>query len=145
MSKRLAFLFAVALCAAPAACGKTAPVAKVPVSLEASERVPGAMGTVDTMDGGNGNTHVTVRVKHVAAPQKLNSGATTYVVWVRPVAANGKVQSLGALKVDADESGSLDAVTALDSFEVFITPEASTAVQTPTGERILTGRVDVKP
>jgi hypothetical protein len=112
-----------------------------PVTMSASDKVPAAQGQIQIGSGSNGNTSLHVAVAHMAPAEKMSAGATTYVVWVRPLAADGTPQNLGALSVDKDLTGALDTVTPLKSFEVFVTPEASASVQQPHGQALLWGRV----
>lgn len=111
-----------------------------PVTFAASDKVPAAQGAFLLADGGNGNTKIHVAVEHMAPASKVASGATTYVVWVKPLASDGHPQNVGALQVNQDLQGTLDSVTPLKSFEVFVTPEASASVQQPSGQKLLWGR-----
>lgn len=142
-------LIAVAACsspmsrerATPAATGATTPAraSGLPAQAEfaASPRVPSAEGTVTARDAGNNNTAVEVQVKHLARPQRIDPGASTYVVWARPLNDFGRAQSLGALSVDQELTGRLSTTTAFRDFEVFITAESSPQIQDPRGERLL--------
>ena len=112
-----------------------------PVTMAASDKVPAASGQIQIGAGSNGNTSLHVVVNHMAPAEKVSSGATTYVVWVRPLAPDGQPQNLGALAVDNDLKGALDTITPLKTFEVFVTPEASPSVQSPHGQALLWGRV----
>ena len=125
----------------PIACGH-APQPKGPTELATSTKLPSTQGQIETADAGNGNVRVHVSLKHMAPPQKVTAGATTYVVWVQPLAADGAPQNLGAIQPDGEELGSLDTTTPLKSFDVFITAEPSSTAQAPTGEKMLWGRVD---
>jgi len=100
---------------------------------------PAAEGTMVAAPAENGNTRLTVRVKHLASPERVTPGATVYVVWVQ--AGGGPPQTVGALTVDQDLSGRLDTVTPLVTFQVFITAEPFPATTVPQGPRILTGSV----
>ena len=105
--------------------------------LASSSRVPGAQGEIRVKDAGNNNTGVQVRVKHLATPAKIESTATTFMVWAKPLSELGRVQPLGALTVNKDLTGELDATTPLRNFEVFVTAESSSQLQDPRGERLL--------
>jgi len=128
------------------------------VHLESGARNPASQGEVKTKLTGDNNTAVTVTVKHLAPPEKLAQGATTYVVWARPTGiptarqeksatyperqpVSGQTESgvynLGGLKIDKNLDGRLETVTPFHSFDLFITPEPSSAVTTPNGERAL--------
>ena len=136
-----AVLTALALSTMPLACGH-APEPKGPVDLATSNKLPSTQGQIETGDAGNGNVKVHVSVKHMAPPEKVVAGATTYVVWVQPLAADGQPQNLGAIKPDGEEQGDFVSTTPLKAFDVFITAEPSGTAQSPTGEKMLWGRVD---
>jgi hypothetical protein len=114
-----------------------------PLQLASSGTIPGAQGEVKVGNGDNDNTKLDVEVKHLAEPSKLTPGATTFVVWVKPVGTETP-QSLGALKVDKDLEGELKTVTPHRDFELFITAEASPTVPGPTGNSLLWGNVSRK-
>jgi hypothetical protein len=128
------------------------------VVLASSPRTPASQGEVKTKTTSDKNTQVTVTVKHLAPPEKIEQGATTYVVWVRPLGVSadqggrtgayperqqgeGKneagVYNLGALKISKNLDGHLETITPFKSFELFVTAEASGAITQPHGERIL--------
>lgn len=116
-----------------AACGP----AKFPMT--AGSETPAAEGMVKVSDGDNGNSRIVLSIEHLAPPQKVTPGATTYVAWVAgPGAAP---QNVGALTVAEDLSAKLETVTPLKSFEVFVTPEASSTPLSPSGPRVLSGSV----
>lgn len=120
---------AVQGCASLGHSGQTA-------SLNSGQAVPAAQGEVVAKPTDNGNTELTVEVKHLAPPSRIADSASTYVVWAqdRP---SGQVQNLGALKVDKDLDGKLQTVTPLKVFDVFITPETMPSAQAPTGDKVL--------
>ncbi|MDP2270455.1 MAG: hypothetical protein Q8N23_24310 [Archangium sp.] len=91
----------------------------------------------------NKNTLVEVRVRHLALPERVSPGASTYVVWVRPAGESG-VQNLGALQVTPDLNGRLSAVTPFRHFELFITAEPSPQVMQPSGAELLSARLKRK-
>ena len=124
------------------------------VGLVASPRTPAALGEVKTSRTSDQNTAVRVKVKHLAPPDRMAQGATTYVVWIRPlgvpnVRTDGERQpvagaddsaaifNLGGLRLTKDLDGELETVTPHKSFELFITAEASSAVMAPTDKGIL--------
>jgi hypothetical protein len=110
------------------------------IRLQTTPTVPAAEGTVEAKRGPNQNTAVSVEVRHLAKPQRIESGATTYVVWARPL-QYGDVQNLGALKIDDELKGKLETVTPLQSFQLFITAEPAPTVSSPSGEPLLTANV----
>lgn len=134
--------FATALTGAVALGCIRSPEPNQPVAMAASSRVPAAQGQVKLDDAGNGNTAVAVQVKHLAPADHTTPGATTYVVWAQP--PNGAPQNLGALQLGPELDGSLKTITPLRDFELFVTPEPSATSPAPTGERVLSTRVNRK-
>ena len=123
------------------ACVHEGSDAPQPVAMTASDKVPAASGQFEVSKAGNGNTALHVAVSNMAPPQKVAAGATTYVVWVRPLAPDGHAQNIGALRIDGNLQGALDSVTPLHAFDVFVTPEQSPAAEAPRGQALLWGRV----
>lgn len=111
--------------------------------MSTSDRIPAAEGDLKTEVTDNNNTKVDLTVKHLAPPEKIASGATTYVVWTQPSVAgrepssNEQIQNLGALEIDQQLDGKLSAVTPLHNFQLFVTAEPSAVVTTPSGEHLL--------
>ena len=126
----LVLLACPALSAAPSACGGPAAIPMV-----SSPQTPAAQGTVAAAPAPNGNTRLSVEVKHLALPERVAPGAKVYVVWVVP--HGGPPQNVGALRVDENLTGRLDTVTAQPSFEVLVTAEDYPAATTPRGPRVL--------
>jgi hypothetical protein len=111
------------------------------VRMTVTREMPAAEGTVKVGDADNENTSLEVTVKHLAAPEKIAPEATTYVVWALATGTDS-AQNLGALRVDDDLKGSLETVTPLRAFEVFITAEASATARSPSTPRLLTASVE---
>jgi hypothetical protein len=112
-----------------------------PQTMTTSAIVPAAQATVQPRAADNGATGFTVRVKHLAPPSKLAPDATVYVVWVQPT--NGQLfERVGAMTVDKDLAGTLDATTQHAHFTVIVTPEANELVQQPTHEAVFTSDVN---
>ncbi len=127
------FLFACLLAVGLTACGAS------PIPLVNGPQTPAAEGQITTGDGGNGNLKLAVEVKHLALPERVSPGATTYTVWVQP--AGAPPQNIGALRVDGELTGRLETLTPLREFELFITTEADQTVPAPTGPRVLSAAV----
>lgn len=104
--------------------------------LSVSPSQPAAQGTADFAEGKNGNVTIDINVKHLADPQHLTPPASIYVVWLQRD-ANTPPQNIGGLKVDKDLTGSLQTVTALRSFSLFITAESNAQAGQPTGQKQL--------
>lgn len=110
-------------------------------NIAMASTVPAAQGELKVSDAGS-NTSIDLSVRHLAPPERISSQASTYVVWVRPLADDtGRAQNLGALSVDRDLSGRLRTTTPLKQFELFVTAEPSTVAEAPTGERVLSAMV----
>ena len=112
-----------------------------PVRMTTSRDIPAAQGTVVASRTDNDNTKLEVEVRHLAPPERVSPGATTYVVWVR-AAGQDTPQNLGALRVDEDLRGTLKTVTPLRSFDVFITAEPSPTTMEPTDDELLTANIE---
>jgi len=108
--------------------------------MMASPRVPAATGAVSVKDADNGNVKLEVQVKHMAPPEKVATGASSYVVWLKPLATgndNEAPQNLGALAVNKDQEGEFNTTTAYRQFDLFVTAEPQPGSITPTGEQLL--------
>ena len=104
--------------------------------------MPAAEGTVLVTSGPNQNTRLKITVHHLAHPDRLGPGATVFVVWARPAERGASLQNLGALRVDNDLDGSLETVTPLRNFELLITAEAEAGSLQPSGEPLISARVN---
>jgi hypothetical protein len=111
--------------------------------MTADPSVPAASGTVHVQkDKGNGNTKLDIKVKNLARPSSLNPPATAYIVWVRP--NGGEAVKEGSIGVDGKNlDGELHVVTVSKDFDVFITPEQSTTVTTPSSMEVLRTHVSI--
>ena len=105
-------------------------------TMSVSPDIPAAEGKVKFGNGDNGNTTIYLSVKYLADPQKLQPPASTYVAWVSE-SKGSPAQNIGALKVDNHHKGTLKTLTPLRAFQLFVTAEASSQVQAPTGSRLL--------
>jgi hypothetical protein len=112
--------------------------------MQASPRVPSAQGAVSVQNADNGNYKVALNVKHMAPPDKVATGASSYVVWLRPLATDSKTQppqNVGALAVNQDLEGNLTTITPYRQFDLFVTAEPVPNSTSPTGEQLLTTTV----
>jgi hypothetical protein len=103
--------------------------------------VPAADGMAEVRRDENGNAQIDIKVDHLAPPERIAPGATSYVVWVKPMRGDMKFQNLGALRVDPNLSGELRAITSLRHFQLIITPEAAVMVQVPSGPVVLEAEI----
>jgi len=105
-------------------------------AMNSSPDIPAVQGQAKFGRAPNGNTSIDLTVKHLADPEKLTPPASTYVVWLRPN-KDAAPQNIGALTVDKKLNGELNTVTALRSFDLFVTAESSGQVQAPAGQPLL--------
>ena len=111
-----------------------------PQEMHTTSDVSASQGTVRVSEGNNGNTKVSVQVKHLAPPSKAAAGATVYVVWIQ--AMEGDRQNVGALTLNKDLEGSLETLTPHRRFKVSVTPEPSGQVADPSHEPVFTYNVE---
>ena len=110
--------------------------------MDADPSVPAASGTVHAqLDKSNGNTKLDIKVNNLARPSSLNPPANTYLVWVRP--NNGDAVREGSIGLNNDLNGELHALTVLKSFDLFITPEQSNTVTSPSGREVLHAHISM--
>ena len=117
--------------------GVAAASAATKLPLGSSPQIPAAQGKVGLKSTKNGNVEIKLSVKHLAPPGRITSGANVFVVWARGLAPGDAAQNLGALKVDKNLNGKFTAVTAMSSFDLFITCEQSQTVTMPTSPELL--------
>ena len=108
-----------------------------PLRLGSSTEIPAAQGQASLHRTNNGNVEIKLDVKHLAPPGRISPGASVFVVWARGLAPWAEAQNLGALKVDKNLNGKLTAVTAMSSFDLFITCEQSQTVTVPATPELL--------
>jgi len=130
----------IALVGAQASCQKVAFWRSKPQEMHAASDVHAGQGTVRVTTGDNGNSKVSIRVKHLAPPSKMAPDSTVYVVWLQPV--DGDSQNVGALLLNSDLEGSLDTVTPHHRFRITITPEPNGQAASPTNEPVFTYNVE---
>ena len=109
--------------------------------LTADKSVPAARGHVDVGRDKNGNTKVEVAVAHLAGPENLTPPRTAYVIWFQE--RGGDPLNQGLLKPNKNLKATFKSVTALKSFDVFVTAESDPNVKSPSGSEVL--RATVQP
>lgn len=113
------------------------------IELRSSDTIPSAQGRLAVKGTEGPNQVVDLTVQHMAPANRVKSGATAYVVWLRPDAAKEPI-NMGVLSVDKDLKGKLEFKTPFPKFEVFVTAEASPAIQAPSeSKKLLTAGVDL--
>jgi hypothetical protein len=103
--------------------------------MTASTLVPAAEGYVQTEEGKNGNISLKILVKHLAHPEKLQTGATIYVAWLQPI-DQAVPQNMGALNVGKNLTGLLQTSTPHHEFQLWITAEAFPRAAAPSGPEV---------
>lgn len=81
-------------------------------------------------------TGVELQVRHLKEPERLSPPGYAYVAWVRG-ARESPVRNLGGLVLRHDRSGELRALTEPGCSEVFVTVEATSDAERPSGRRLL--------
>jgi hypothetical protein len=99
--------------------------------LTGSPQIPAAEGKARLHKTKNGNVEIKLTIKHLAPPERIIPGANVFMVWVRGLGPDAQAQNLGALKVDKKLNAKMTAITALPSFDLFITCETSQTVTAP--------------
>ena len=125
--------------AALAGGGVAACAGPTPVPMLTAPQTPAAQGTVVAEAAENGNTRLTVEVKHLAPPERVAPGAKVYVVWAQPQGSGP--QNVGALRVGGDLTGRLVTITPFASFQVLVTAEEFPTATAPRGPTVLSAMV----
>jgi hypothetical protein len=110
-------------------------------TMKAVDKAPAATGKVEVATAKDGNHDVKVEVKHMAPPDRIFEGSTTYIVWLK--AENGTFQNVGTLNVDKDLNGKLETRTPFKTFDVLVTAEKTVDVMTPSEHHVMNAKVDV--
>jgi hypothetical protein len=111
------------------------------VRMQGAQSVPAAVGEVGVKPTKQGNMELAIKVDHLAPPDQVEAGTTTYVAWAEP-AAGGPPQNLGALKVGEDRSGKLVTKTPARNAKISITPEAAPSVIKPNHDPVMWATVN---
>jgi hypothetical protein len=107
---------------------------------QAIASVPAIQGTVLASGDGNGDTSLSLRVRHLAPPSLAAADATLYVAWIQtPGAAK---HNIGALTLNDRLEGSLDTVTPHRRFLLSVTPEPGGGFEQPTHDPVFTAEVN---
>lgn len=82
------------------------------------------------------NVMISLKIRHLPDPEKLEPPAWAYVAWIRTSAGSPPL-NLGPLNLGKDLNGELKTVTQLREFELFVTAEPTAVVDRPSGEPLL--------
>jgi hypothetical protein len=106
--------------------------------MDRGEKNAAADAELNAKREANNNLQLDLSVHHLAKPENLNTGASTYVVWAKNDRdASAPAQNLGQLQVNDNLEGRFQTVTPLKNFDLFITAEPVATVTSPTGYRAL--------
>lgn len=100
----------------------------------------GAVAIVSTVPSESNNTRMRIKVKHLYPADKIHSGATNYVVWVKPEGSE-IFQNSGALQVDNNLEAEYVTTIPFSTFHVMVTPETGNLIQNPSGPTIFEKRI----
>ncbi len=103
--------------------------------------LPAGKGTIKLAKGEDGNTTLTVRVESIAAPSRIATEATVFVVWVHP--PYSAARNVGALRLDENLKGEFGTSIPFRRFKVTVTPESSGQVSRPLHEPVLSFDADI--
>lgn len=85
---------------------------------------------------GDGGTAVTLSVRNLPEPDRLDPPGYAYVAWAQDSPENAPL-NIGSLRLGEEAGGELRARTELEYFELFITAEPAGDAERPTGRRLL--------
>ncbi len=110
------------------------------ISFLNSSIVPAAKGSVKVKQDNNNNYVINIKIKDLAAVERLQLSKETYVVWMET--DRGNTENLGQLKssssfLSKQNTASLQTVSAFNPVKIFVTAEDGTDVRYP-GRVILT-------
>lgn len=106
--------------------------ASAPETTVHSDIAPAAQAEVDTKKVEGNNTKLSINVKHMADPARIDEGAAHYVVWVEP-SGSDEPQNVGTLVVDDDLEGKYETTVPFESFTLLITAEQDRLATYPSG------------
>ena len=104
--------------------------------MRASSEAQAAQGKVQVEPA-----ELKVEVKNIAPADRVFSGTTQYVVWLKP--ENGHPQNIGVLSPDKKLNAKLETKTAFTSFVVLVTAESTAQPVKPSGNEVMSANVNV--
>jgi hypothetical protein len=110
-------------------------------TLRSASQAQNAQGKVQVATDDKGNRDLKVEVQHIAPPDLVFTGTTSYVVWLKP--DNGPPQNIGVLMPDKKMNASLETKTSFTSFIVLVTAESSAQPTAPSNNEVLSANVIV--
>jgi hypothetical protein len=113
------------------------------MAFQTSTVVPTAEGKVKIKKDNNSNYSISIKVTHLAPPDRLTPPKKVYIAWL--VTENERARNLGQLKstkgfFTRKYSGSLDAVSVYKPIRIFITAEDNPTPAFPGSPTVLTAQ-----
>ncbi len=110
------------------------------ISFLKSSHVPAARGTAKISKTSNNNYEINIKIKHLAAPSRLQPAKEAYIVWINT--ENNQILNLGEITSStgflSDKlKSSFTTVTPFNPVKVFISAENEARIQHPFGEIVL--------
>jgi hypothetical protein len=111
------------------------------VNFQRSSVVPAAEGSVSIKQDDNDNYNIKVKIRDLAAIDRLENARETYVVWMET--RQGSTENLGQLRssrglFSGQRTASLETVSSFQPVRVFVTAESGRNVNYPGKEVIMT-------
>lgn len=110
-------------------------------TMRAEESTPAVQAKVQIATGEKGNRDLKLEAKHLAPAEATFSGASTYVVWLKP--DDGRPVNIGVLTPDKDDNAKLETMTPYTSFEIMVTAENTPQPTIPSGHEVASARIHV--
>lgn len=111
------------------------------ISFSPSSVVPAAEGSIKVKKDKNDNYKISLDVKNLAKPDRLQPSRTTYVVWA--VSSDNRPDNIGQLKASGGDTtidGELETMTPFKPERFFITAEDQGNAQYPNAQVVLKHR-----
>ncbi len=106
-------------------------------------RWPEAQGKLAVQEEKNGNTIVRLSVSNAPLVEDFRESAKIYVVWAQEP-GGGRAFNLGALNVETGGKGTIESLTPLSAFDIYLTAEGEAEARMPSGNRLLWASVAKK-
>ena len=100
-----------------------------------ADRAPAAQAELKVKEAKHGNKELELNVNHLAPAERVEPGAKSYVVWIKPEGSEHS-QNIGALGLNKNLSARFRTIIAYDNFDFFVTAEENSATIEPEGPRI---------
>ncbi|HVT06004.1 MAG TPA: hypothetical protein VHO67_01030 [Polyangia bacterium] len=110
-------------------------------TLQAEQAAPAVQAKVQIATGEKGNRDLKLEAKHLPPAESTFSGASTYVVWLKPT--EGRPVNIGVLMPDKDDNAKLETATPFTNFEIMVTAEQTPQPVVPSGHEVASAKIHV--